>query len=300
MRSHRARKVLPVCLVVTAAVLAGRPEAAAPTPQEHVVRTAYVTVLDASDAPITDLKPEEVLVLEDGNARAVTEIKPAPEPLTVALLVDTAKPVQGQQAPTRDLRVGLATFLKIVQGANPASKIAVMDTAGAAVMVQNFTDSTADLTRAANRLIPSARTSAVVLEALVDIGKVMAKQPGTRRAVVSVDFDSQDTSGVQGKDIAQAIQTAGASVWAISIHGASGGSGQREAGLDAITEISGGLRLTGVGFATLESKLQIVAKALTSQYLVSYLRPANTASVTQVRAAATRGAKFLATRIITK
>lgn len=297
MRSTRARKVLPVCLLALAVVTAWT--GAAARTQENVVRTAYVTVLDASDAPITDLKPEEVVIMEDGNTRAVTEIKPAPEPLTVILLVDTAKPVQGQQAPTRDLRAGLATFLKIVQGANPASKIAVMDTAGAAVMVQDFTDKTADLTRASNRLVPSARTSAVVLEALVDAGKAIGKQPGTRRAVVSLDFDSQDTSGVRGEDIAKAIQTAGASVWAVSIHGASGGSGQREAGLDAITEISGGLRLTGVGFASVEQKMAIVAKALTSQYLVTYLRPAS-ASVTQVRAAATRGAKFMATRIIAK
>lgn len=297
MRSTRARKVLPVCLLALAVVTAWT--GAAARTQENVVRTAYVTVLDASDAPITDLKPEEVVIMEDGNTRAVTEIKPAPEPLTVILLVDTAKPVQGQQAPTRDLRAGLATFLKIVQGANPASKIAVMDTAGAAVMVQDFTDKTADLTRASNRLVPSARTSAVVLEALVDAGKAIGKQPGTRRAVVSLDFDSQDTSGVRGEDIAKAIQTAGASVWAVSIHGASGGSGQREAGLDAITEISGGLRLTGVGFASVEQKMAIVAKALTSQYLVTYLRPAS-ASVTQVRAAASRGAKFMATRIIAK
>jgi hypothetical protein len=139
----------------------------------------------------------------------------------------------------------------------------------------------------------------VVLEALIDIGKTIGRQPGTRRAVVSLDFDSQDTSRVRGEDIAQAIQSAGAAVWAVSIHGAQGGSGQREAGLDAITEISGGLRFTAVGSAALEQKMQIVAKALTAQYLVTYLRPAS-ASVTQVRAAATRGAKFLATRIIAK
>lgn len=299
MPTSRARRAKAVSLLVAAGALARWPGAAARTPQENVTRTAYVTVLDASDAPITDLKAEEVLVLEDGNARAVTEIKPAPEPLTVALLVDTAKPMHGSQAPTRDLRVGLATFLKVVQAANPASKIAVMDTAGAAVMVQDFTDKTPDLTRAVNRLIPSARTSAVVLEALIDIGKTIGRQPGTRRAVVSLDFDSQDTSRVRGEDIAQAIQSAGAAVWAVSIHGAQGGSGQREAGLDAITEISGGLRFTAVGSAALEQKMQIVAKALTAQYLVTYLRPAS-ASVTQVRAAATRGAKFLATRIIAK
>jgi hypothetical protein len=139
-----------------------------------------------------------------------------------------------------------------------------------------------------------------VLEALVDAGKSLGKQKGTRRAVVSVDFDSQDTSGVRGQDIAAAIQAAGACVWAISIHGAQGGSVQREAGLDAITEISGGLRLSAVGSTALEQKLLIVAKALNSQYLVTYLRPSTVTAVTQVRAGAARGAKFLATRIIVK
>ncbi len=289
--------VLPLCVTACVLVLASV-ALTARAPQDPIPRTAYVTVLDNSDAPVTDLTAAEIVILEDGNPRPVTEVKPAPEPLAVALLVDTAKPRMGDQAPTRDLRVGLTTFIKIVQGANPASKIAVMDMAGAAVMMQDFTDKTPDLTRAIGRLIPSQRTSAVVLEALVDIGKAIGKQASPRRAVVSIDFDSQDTSGVQGDDIAKAIQGAGTAVWAVSVRGA-GGSPMREAALDAITEISGGLRLTTVSVAALESRLQIVAKALTSQYLVTYLRPSGSA-VRQVRVAAARGAKFLATRIIGK
>jgi hypothetical protein len=285
--------VVPACVALLLANLA------AGAFQENVVRTAYLTVLDEKDVPIADLQASEVLVLEDGNPRAVTEIKPAADPLAIILLVDTAKPRLGEQAPTRDLRVGLTSFLKVVQTADPAAMVAVMDTAGAAVMVQNFTEKTPDLTRAINRLVPSPRTSAVVLEALIDAGKAIGRQKAPRRAIVSVDFDSQDTSSVRGEDMAAAVQSAGASVWAVSIHGAQGGSGVREAGLDAITEISGGLRLTAVGSAALEQKLLVVAKALTSQYLVSYLRPAG-ASVTQVRAAAARGSKFLATRIIAK
>ena len=173
-----------------------------------------------------------------------------------------------------------------------------MNTAGAAVMVQDFTDNTQNLTRAFGRLIPSQRTGAVVVEALLDIGKAIGRQPGTRRAVVSIDFDSQDTSGAQGEDVAAAIQGAGASVWAVSIRG-QGGSAMREAMLDAITEISGGLRLTAVTASALEQKLTAVARALTSQYLVTYQRPGG-GSVTQVRAAAAKGSKFLATRIIRK
>ena len=81
MRSAHARKVLPVCLVIMTAALAGWPGAAARTPQENIVRTAYVTVLDASDAPITDLKAEEVTISEEGQPREVERLERDPRPL---------------------------------------------------------------------------------------------------------------------------------------------------------------------------------------------------------------------------
>lgn len=298
MTPIRCRSVLPasIAMVVALALAAGAPSAGAP--QEAATNTVHVIVLDDADAPVTGLTAADIVIIEDDQPRVVTDVKPAPDPLTLAILVDTAKPRLGDQYPTRDVRAGLASFLKIVQAANPASKIAVMNTAGAAVMVQDFTDNTQNLTRAFGRLIPSQRTSAVVIEALLDIGKAIARQPGARRAVVSIDFDSQDTSGAQGEDVAAAIQGAGTSVWAISIRG-QGGTAMREAMLDAITEISGGLRLTAVTASALEQKLTVVARALTSQYLVTYQRPGG-GSVKQVRAAAGKGSKFLATRIISK
>ncbi len=297
MAFFRRPSILPACVSAVCLSTAGA-VAGAGAHQDTIARTAYVTVLDEHDAPVPDLTAAEIVILEDDAPRAVTAVAPAAEPLAIALLVDTAKPRMGDQFPTRDVRAGLSTFVKIVQTASPTAKIAVMDTGGAAVMIQDFTDRTADLTRAINRLIASQRSSAVVLEALVDAGKAIGRQASARRAVVSIDFDSQDTSGVQGNDIAQAIQGAGACVWAISIRGP-GGTAMREAGLDAITEMSGGLRLTAVAASALEQKLQIVARALASQYLVTYERPGGSA-VRQVRAVASRGSKVLATRIIVK
>jgi hypothetical protein len=76
-------------------------------------------------------------------------------------------------------------------------------------------------------------------------------------------------------------------------------SAGREAVLDAVTEMTGGLRLTGVSASALEEQLRIIANALTSQYLVTYQRPGG-GSVTRVRAAAAKGSKFLATRVVVK
>jgi hypothetical protein len=236
--------------------------------------------------------------MEDGAARTVTEVVPAPDPIAIALLVDTTQPRMGSSAPTRDLRAGLTAFMTIVQTANPESEIAVVQTGGAAVMSQNFTTKARDLTRAINRLIPSQRTSAVVLEALVDMGKAMGKLKTTRRAIVSIDFDTPDTSGVQSDQISTAVHEAGAAIWAISVRG-QGLSAGREAVLDAVTEMTGGLRLTAVSPSALEAQLTTIARALTSQYLVTYERP-DGGSVTRVRAAATKGSKFLATRVMVK
>lgn len=261
-------------------------------------RSAYVVVLDASDAPVTGLTAADIVIMEDGAARTVTEVVPAPDPIAIALLVDTTQPRMGSSAPTRDLRAGLTAFMTIVQTANPESEIAVVQTGGAAVMSQNFTTKARDLTRAINRLIPSQRTSAVVLEALVDMGKAMGKLKTTRRAIVSIDFDTPDTSGVQSDQISTAVHEAGAAIWAISVRG-QGLSAGREAVLDAVTEMTGGLRLTAVSPSALEAQLTTIARALTSQYLVTYERP-DGGSVTRVRAAATKGSKFLATRVMVK
>ncbi|MEZ5317774.1 MAG: hypothetical protein R2752_10270 [Vicinamibacterales bacterium] len=286
-----------VCLLAFA-LAAGVAVLRAGPAQEMLDHSAFVIVLDGDDAPVTDLTPADVVIIEDGAPRPVTKIEVASEPISIGLLVDTAQPRMGSSAPTRDLRNGLTAFVKIIQEANPESRIAVMQTAGAAVMSVDFTNKTSDVNKALGRLFPSQRTSAVVMEALVDMGKAIAKEPHRRRAIVSIDFDSQETSGVTGEDLSEAIQNAVTSVWAVSIHGGSA-SAAREATLDAVTEITGGLRLTAVSASALTSQLETIARALTSQYLVTYQRP-NGSSVTQVRAAANKGAKFLATRILSK
>ena len=43
--------------------------------------------------------------------REVVDVKPAAEPMTIALLVDNTKPTMGKEAPTRELRAGLTAFV---------------------------------------------------------------------------------------------------------------------------------------------------------------------------------------------
>ena len=62
-----------------------------------------------------------------------------------------------------------------------------------------------------------------------------------------------------------------------------------------ITGVTGGLRLTGITASALEGQLVTVARALTSQYRVTYARPSGT-PVGQLRGTSRRGSKVLVTR----
>lgn len=293
----------PVLLVVLA--LGGH--LAASIPQSGSERSVLVTVLDDAGAPIRDMKTSEFLVREDGKDREVIDARAATEPLFVALLVDTAQPPPGVQAPTRELRNALLAFVKIVQAANPEAQLALMEYAGAAVMSVNFTPKTADLEKSIQRLFPSQRSSSVLLEALVDASRTLAKKPSPRRAIVSINFNSPESSTIQPKRVAEEVQKSGAALWAVSIQGTDTASAfqtgtqaadnqmapTREVVLANVPGMTGGLRLTAVSPAALESLMKRIAEGLCAQYVVTYKRPPADAPPKLVQATATRGAKVL-------
>ena len=262
---------------------------------QQTTNTAYVTVLDNRLNPVTGLTAAEVTILENGAGRDVLELAPADEPLAIALLVDTAQPPLGTHAITRDLRQAAATFVTRVHAAQPGSRFALMETGGAAVTTVSFTANRNDIDRGIGQLFQTQRTSAVVLEALQAMSRQIGEQRETRRVMVSIDVDSQDTSRIKPDEFAAAIQLAGASVVAVSVRGQGTPSPGRNGVLAWITDLTGGLRLTGIAASALEAQLQTVARALTSQYRVTYRRPAGT-PVGQLRGQARRGSKVLVTR----
>ena len=255
-------------------------------------KSALVTVVAEAGGPIKDLTARDFVVMEDKTRREVVGAELATEPLFISVLVDTTQPPMGVQPPTRDLRVGLSTFVKTIQAAIPESEVALMEFAGAAVTTVDFTKNAEQLDKAIQRLFPNQQSAAVLLEALTDAGKKVAARPAPRRAIVSVDFRSQDTSGEQAmKRTAEEVHKSGATVWAISIGNASSAPA-REAVLNTVTQSSGGLRLTAFEASALEGLLKQVANSLLSQYTVTFARPDNS-PVKPVKLETTRGAKVL-------
>ena len=263
-------------------------------------KSILVTVLDQSGAPVKDVAPADLAVQEDQNMREVVSVKPATDPLTVAILVDNTKPPVGRNAPTQELRAALNTFVKTIQAASPESQIGIWEFAGAGVMTQKPTVKTEDLTKKINRMFPAQQPGGVMLEALADASKELSKKGiGPRRVILSVSFNSPEVSEVDPREVALAMRKAGVSYWAVSISGngdsstqSGGGSASRELIMNNVTQASGGLRLTGVTAISLEAQVKSIADALLSQYLVTYARP-DGAAANDIRAVSKKGQKAL-------
>ena len=269
-------------------------------------RTLLVTVLDEAGTPIRNLEPAEFVVREDGERRRVVGARLATDPIVLAVLVDTAKPLAGIPFPTQDLRRGLSSFAQTLHAGDPQAEIALYELAGAAVMTVPFTLRTSDFETAAARLVPSQRSSAVLLEGVMDAARQLAKKASPRRAIVSITFASPESSTIQPRNVADAVQKAGAAFWPIAIRGTESPSAfqtganasdnsmapTRELLFENLPDLTGGMRNTALSATALEPLLKRVADTLTAQYEVTYERP-DGAVVKDIRAGATRGAKVL-------
>jgi hypothetical protein len=264
-------------------------------------KTALVTVVAEAGGPVASLTATDFVVREDRATRPVVAAARSAEPIFVTLLVDTLAPPLGAPSgaagfsQTQDLRRGLTSFVTAIKGGNPDAQIAVMEYAGAAVTVLDFTSSATEMDRYIQRVFPNRRADGVVIEALVEAAKKLSDKPTPRRAIVSIDFNSRDSSAVQAMNqAAENVRKSGATVWTISIRGTSASSSNREDVLNVVTRASGGMRLTAVEATGLDSMLKSIANTLLSQYMVTFTRPAN-AEVKSTQMETSKGGKVLLT-----
>ena len=212
---------------------------AASARQDVVQKTALVTVVAEARGPVANLGPRDLVVREDRATRDVLDVRPATEPLFIALLIDTIRPPAGvQPSPlgvpmnaTQDYRRGLASFVSTIKGGNPDAQIAILEYAGATVTAIDFTSEAPTLDRFIQRLFPNRQADAVLIEAVVEGARQLGDKPSPRRAIVAVDFNSRDSSAVPAmQQAAEMVNKSGATVWTVSVRNTSASSSHREDG----------------------------------------------------------------------
>jgi hypothetical protein len=268
------RAILPVLLVLA---LVPALDAGAPA---VIDKSLFVAVVDSEGRPVKDVRMGDILIREDGQDREVIAIKPASQPISVAVLVDTAQGSRVTDAYgtpeeyVRDIRVATSTFAKQLLSKSPDAAVMLMEFGQAAIPVVPFTSSLADFDKGVNRLTSKPGVGSVLLEAINAANNDLAKRPSTRRAIVTLNLEpSDEQSREEPKKIVEAFKKSGAQLWSLSVQRGGLKNSRRDLVINDFAKATGGQRDFIVGISAAAGILQRYADALAGQYEVVYKRP---------------------------
>jgi VWFA-related protein len=255
-------------LALFAVLLAG----AAPLSAE--VRTVSVTVTDDKGAPVRGLTAEEVVVMENGVARAVTRLQADERPLTLAVLVDTSAPMASLY------RLHLLDPLVQFLGRLPSgTRFAVWTVGDRPHKVVDFTSEAAEAGRALRRVLPAGGN--VLLDAMLEASEDLRKQEGERTAMVVVTGSGVGFANRDRRTVVDTLKGKSTTLLAVQFDEAGDpevrGSGPDQVDrldydyvLGSLTKDTGGLWERPLSAMGVDRALRKVSGELTSQYRVSY------------------------------
>jgi hypothetical protein len=292
------RRFSLVIVIAGAAVALALPGVSAST--QGADKSVFVAVADASGNPVTDMKVSEFAVREDNVNREVVGLKPASQPLYLYLLADTSRQagntgMMGKDSSSggteliRDIRSTLLEAVKSLYAKNTDAQMALMEFGQAAITITKFTNKQQDVEKGISRLFPKPDAGSVILEALVEAAKNLAKAPSYRRAMISINIEpGEEESRQQPQQILDALRESGASLWSISLQKGQARNPSRDIVLERLTKISGGQREFLMGPSAIQNMLNKYVSLLASQYELTYKRPASSAAVQGMQVGVTR------------
>ena len=233
----------------------------------------YVSAFDENTrAPITGLGVSDFVIREDGAAREVLRVTPATSPMAVAILVDNTQAATNNIA---DIRRGLQSFIKALDGVGPVSIIGVADRP---TILRDYTTDQKQLRDGADRVFAMPGSGATLLDAVWEISRGLQKREEDRAAMVIVTTENVEFSPRHYKEVLEALARGGAQLHAVVMNTPAGTglddpARNRAHVLDVGPKVSGGTRTDILSSQAFEVKLQELAAILKSQHRLVYARP---------------------------
>ena len=290
--SSRFRVLLPLFLVVLASPMLAARQAGG------VNKSLFVAVLDENGRPVRQFTTEDVLIREDGQDRPVVEVKPASQPISVAVLVDTAQSARitdhygTPEEYVRDLRVAASSFAHQLLTLSPDARVSLMEFGQAAVTMVKYTTDLTEFDKGVNKIVSRRGVGSVLSEALTQANKDLVAEAGGRRAIVSINLEPSDEQSIENANpIKDAFRKSGAQLWALSVHRGELKNSNRDVVLNDFAKLTGGQRDFIVDISAMENILKGYANALAMQYEVVYKRPENAKNVKAIQVGTRQGLK---------
>lgn len=265
-----------------AATLAGALASAAAGPQQGAGRSQdrfrggvdlvslHVTVSDGARY-VTDLEAQDFEIFEDGVRQQATFFSKAPQPIALAVLIDTSASMEHKLDTAQEAAIGFARRMR------PGDLMEVIDFDGQVNILQPFTADVAALERAIRQPTANGSTSLynAIYISLKNLQKARAKATeDIRREAIVLLSDGDDTSSLvayeEVLDLAKRSETA---IYAIGLRQNEGRREFKEAEfvLRQLAQETGGRAFYPDSVAELPKIYEQIAQELASQYAIGYV-----------------------------
>jgi hypothetical protein len=280
MSSTRSRRspFLPAVglAVLGAALLQVHPAADRVAAAQANQRSLTVGVVDKSHAPITAVTVADLIVREDGVAREIVRVTPAPPPTEIVLLIDDS---QAAERAVRDLREALTAFAQTMADLTPPPAIRLATFGDRPTVAVDFNPTFSAVSRGIDRLFSRPGAGAQFLEAINDTTDALRSRKAQRPVIVGFVVEAGPEFGnYTHSQIRDMLRESNASLWALVLTVPRGGASsdaarERDMVLGDVTRESGGHKEEVLAIQNLPAAFTKLASQLTSRWEVTYGRP---------------------------
>ena len=246
--------------------------------REGLTRTVFVSVLDKSGVPVTDLSADDFVIKEGGKGREIVGAGMTTMPLRIAIVVDDNG--------TGIFRYALAKFVERLQG---RAEFALSTVQGQHLKLLDYTSNVERVSGAISQLNarPATNDGGQLLEGIFETAKDFQKRRTQRPIIVVLTVGGEEHSTLPAQHVLDELEKSGAALNVIAINSSvlramvtvSKPSALLESNLN-LSEVlgdgpkqSGGKRDEIVASPGIVTGLQELAEALRNQYAVSFSRP---------------------------
>src|SRR5438093_5936527 len=169
------RRIFTICAAVLVAyampgVFPGRAAAQA------IQKSLYVSVVNDAGVPLPDLGTTDFVVKEDNTAREVLSVRPADEPMTIALLVDTSQMARNDIAHMRSALPSFVTTMTNPNERDQKSQIALIGFGERPTILTDYTSNPAELKKGINRIWAQQGSGPYFVDAVYDAVQAFKKR----------------------------------------------------------------------------------------------------------------------------
>ena len=270
------RRIFTICAAVLVAyAIAGvSPRRAA---AQAIQKSLYVSVVNDAGVPVPDLGTTDFIVKEDNTAREVLSVRPADEPMTIALLVDTSQMARNDIAHMRTALPPFVTTLTNPNERGEKSQIALIGFGERPTILTDYTSNPDALKKGIDRIWAQSGSGPYFVDAVYDVVQAFKKRETARPVIVAVVAEGRELSYRQYDQVLDPLRASGAPLYALMLGSPSGSisdeARNRNMVLDKGTTDTGGRRDQVLAPSALKDRLTLLATQLLHMYRVTYARP---------------------------